>query len=130
MKIIYIYGPSTLFYKGWETHLCPWFPMGHHQLINSSFHTIFTNHFICLYIYICQYTWCVWSECYLISAFNIYIIYIISLIHIFIGVLCINIISVLWTYIVSWGDITLRTLPDNHLEDIIINLRLFLSVTF
>ena len=22
------------------------FPMGHHQLINSSFHTIFTNHYI------------------------------------------------------------------------------------
>ena len=46
----------------------------------------------------------------------------ISLIHIFIGVLCINIISVLWTYIVSWDDITLRTLPDNHVENITINL--------
>ena len=47
---IYIYGPSTLFYKGWETHLIPWFPMGHHQLINSSFHTIFTNHYIYIFI--------------------------------------------------------------------------------
>ena len=46
----------------------------------------------------------------------------ISLIHIFIGVLCINIITVLWTYIVSWDDITLRTLPDNYLENITINL--------